>query len=74
MRELGTAERIAARCRVHPETLRRLYREGRVPGYKFGRVLRFDLDEVCDALRTTPGSATTRAHFEPDFDALDRGE
>jgi hypothetical protein len=26
----------AAQCNVHPETLRRLYTQGKVPAYKFG--------------------------------------
>lgn len=36
---------------VHPETLRRLHRSGRIPGYKVGRYLRFDPDEVREALK-----------------------
>ena len=56
---------------VHAETLRRLYRAGRIPGYKVGRYLRFDPDEVREALRSTPNTATAGAAVEPDFDALD---
>jgi excisionase family DNA binding protein len=67
-RELGSTEETAAAAHIHPETLRRLWRDGRIPGYQFGRVLRFDLDEVCAALRAT--SAPTAARIEPDFEAL----
>jgi len=55
---------------VHPETLRRLYRAGRIPGYKVGRYLRFDLDEVREALRSTPNDAPA-PQVGPDFSALD---
>jgi excisionase family DNA binding protein len=59
---------------VHAETLRRLYRAGRIPGYKIGRFLRFDVEEIREALRTsTAGGAPTISGVAvgPDFDALD---
>jgi excisionase family DNA binding protein len=54
---------------VHPETLRRLYRAGRIPGYKVGRYLRFDPEEIREALRSVPVRAA-RSVVEPDFDAI----
>jgi excisionase family DNA binding protein len=51
-RSLTSAVDTAAELDVHPETLRRLRRSGRIPGYLIGRYLRFDLDEVREALRT----------------------
>jgi excisionase family DNA binding protein len=70
-RELASTDETAAAAHVHPETLRRLWREGRVPAYQFGRVLRFDLDEVCEALRTTSTSPPLRrTRPTPDFEAL----
>jgi excisionase family DNA binding protein len=68
-RQFLSAEAIAPLYDAHPETFRRLYRAGRIPGYKVGRYLRFDPDEVADALRSTPGRAAVAA--TPDFDALD---
>jgi excisionase family DNA binding protein len=55
-----------------PETMRRLYRAGKIPGYKVGRLLRFDPDEVREALRSQPAADAPRTtdRVEPDFDAL----
>lgn len=58
---------------VTAETIRRLHRSGRIPGYRVGRKLRFDLTEVREALRvasTTPAPPTP-APAGPNFDALD---
>jgi excisionase family DNA binding protein len=67
---LSSTVDTAAEFDVHPETLRRLRRSGRIRGYMVGRVLRFDIDEVRDALRTPTGTPS-RPHAEPNFDALD---
>ena len=56
-RALTSTVHTAEEVDVHPETLRRLYRDGRIPGYKVGRLLRFDVDEVRDALRGSTGAA-----------------
>lgn len=70
--ELVSAVEISKRYDVHPETLRRLYRSGRVPAYKVGRMLRFDESEVREALRSTPSAAKrSTVRTEPDFDAID---
>lgn len=50
-RSLLSPTEIGAALAVHPETIRRLNRAGRIPGYRVGRYLRFDLDEVREALR-----------------------
>ena len=42
---------------VHPETLPSLVRAGKTPGYRVGHSLRFDPDEVREALRSTPAGA-----------------
>jgi excisionase family DNA binding protein len=68
------ADALGAELGIHPETVRRLYREGRIPAYRVGRGLRFDVAEVRDAFRTSapsPDEATTGTTREPDFDALD---
>jgi excisionase family DNA binding protein len=47
----STAEETAAHFNVHPETIKRYYRRGVIPGYRFGpTLLRFDIDEVRKAL------------------------
>ena len=70
-RALGTTTETAAAVGIHPETLRRLYRAGIVPGYRTRRLLRFDLDEMLAALRSPASTPAGRATVEPDFDALD---
>lgn len=41
MRELYTASELAKRLSVHPETIRRLGREGKLERVKVGRSVRF---------------------------------
>ncbi len=47
---LMTTEQIAELVQVHPTTLRDWSREGRIRHFRFGRVLRFRLDEVLEDL------------------------
>lgn len=50
--EMLTLKELGARLRVHPDTLRGMYRRGKIPGLKLGhRTLRFDFGEVVEALR-----------------------
>jgi len=47
--ESFTVEEVAAALKLHPYTVRRLCREGKVPCFKFGGQWRFDrkgLDEL----------------------------
>jgi excisionase family DNA binding protein len=44
---------MAAYLGIHPESLRRAYRAGRVRAYKIGRTLRFDPLEVRADLRAS---------------------
>jgi excisionase family DNA binding protein len=48
---LLTAEQMAAQLNVHPETIYRRARMGELPCFRLGPVLRFDLEEVKDAMR-----------------------
>jgi len=41
-----TAEEIAKYLRVHPYTVKRLARAGKVPGFKIGEQWRFDKEEI----------------------------
>jgi excisionase family DNA binding protein len=65
-----TEDTAAALGDVHPETVRRLWREGTIPGYKVGRLLKFDVDEVRLALRAAPRPSTRAVAATPDFDAI----
>ena len=47
----ATTADVAARFGVTPQTVRSLALAGRIPHYRLGARLRFDLDEVEDALR-----------------------
>jgi excisionase family DNA binding protein len=67
-RALSSTNDTAEEIGVNVETIRRLHRAGIITGYRAGRVLRFDLDEVRAALRTT--TTTSPARVEPDFEAL----
>jgi len=50
--QLITIDELAERLRIHPDTLRGLYRRGVIPGIKLGyRTLRFDYASVLGALR-----------------------
>lgn len=44
--EYYTIEEVAKALRLHPYTVRRLCREGKVPGFKFGGQWRFRKDEI----------------------------
>jgi len=41
-----TAEEIASYLRVHPYTVKRLARAGKIPGFKVGGQWRFDVKEI----------------------------
>lgn len=70
---ISTSDAAELLGNMHPETIRRLYRAGRIPGYRVGRYLRFDPDEVREALRSEPSTAVAGSvSATPDFDALDR--
>jgi excisionase family DNA binding protein len=62
-----TTAQAAELLQVHPESLRKMVREGRVPNHRFpeGRALRFMRDELLDWLASQPGgeqsSSTSRA-------------
>lgn len=47
----ATASEVAERFRVCAETVRRWARSGRVPAFRAGTLLRFDINEVEHALR-----------------------
>lgn len=44
--QLATVEVGGERTGLHPRTLRRAISAGELTGYKFGRALRIDLDEL----------------------------
>ena len=44
--ETYTVEEIAKALKLHPYTIRRLSREGKIPAFKFGGQWRFKMDQV----------------------------
>ncbi len=44
--EYYTVEEVAATLKLHPYTIRRLCREGKIPCFKFGGQWRFRKDEI----------------------------
>lgn len=46
-----SAREVGTRFSLHPETVRRWARAGRIPCFRAGRAWRFDLNEVEEALR-----------------------
>lgn len=48
---LVDAETIAAQYGLRPSYVYKLAREGRMPSYKIGRLVRFDVGEVEDCFR-----------------------
>lgn len=41
-----TVEEVAKALKLHPYTIRRLSREGKIPAFKFGGQWRYDLDKI----------------------------
>lgn len=50
--ELLSAQEVAQLLRLDPYTIRRMAREGQLPGYKVGKSYRFDRQRVADWLET----------------------
>lgn len=53
-RRLASVPAAAAYVPCSPKTLRRRIADGTVPAYRFGRLLRVDLNELDAALRKIP--------------------
>lgn len=47
----ATADEVAARFRVTPQSVRVWARQGKIPAFRLGTQYRFDLDAVEEALR-----------------------
>ena len=45
-KELFTAEELAEKLRIHPHTVRRLARAGKLPGFKIGGQWRFEQKQM----------------------------
>lgn len=45
-KDILTAEEVAKYFRVHPYTVKRLAREGKLPGFKIGGQWRFNLEKI----------------------------
>jgi hypothetical protein len=69
-RVLRSADELGPLVDIHPESLRRMARQGRIPSVSIGRALRFDLEEVVAACRNE-SHQSTRVAATPNFDALE---
>ena len=49
--ETYTIEEVAESLRLHPYTVRRLCREGKIPCFKFGGQWRFDRKDIVAMIR-----------------------
>ena len=59
------SDQAAAILRIHPKTLQRLARHGRVTGYRVGKLWRFhasDLEGRHDSFSSTPDSDTAQRY------------
>lgn len=60
--ELLTAEELARRLRVSPETVRAWARRGYIPALRLSpKVIRYNAEAVLAALSTTPAKGVARA-------------
>ena len=46
-----TLKEVAQRLKLHPNTLRRYGKEGKLPAMKFGRVWRIEEEDIKDFMR-----------------------
>jgi excisionase family DNA binding protein len=60
---LLSPDELAVRYQVTGKTIRRWWHEGRIPAaVAVGRTLRFDPEEVAEALRSDANSASAKKH------------
>ena len=52
-KDVLTAEEVAKYLRIHPYTVRRLVRKGKIPGFKVGGQWRFRKDKIDSWSKTT---------------------
>lgn len=55
-RRLVSLDKAAAYVDLSPWTMRRRIADGVIPGYRFGRSIRVDLNEVDAAMRRVPSA------------------
>ena len=48
--ETDTVEEVAQALKLHPYTIRRLSREGKIPAFKFGGQWRFKKEDISDLI------------------------
>ena len=60
--DFATFRQVANRLQVHVSTLRRLWREGRLPGYRLGHhTIRLKFEEVLSSFQGNQTPATPEA-------------
>lgn len=60
-RRLTSIQTAATYADVNPRTIRRRIADGTITGYRFGRLIRVDLDELDGALRIVPAAGPDAA-------------
>ena len=66
MERLLTAEELAEKLQVQPDTVRAWTRNGLIPAVQLtGKVIRYDAEEVCRAVRSRPGHVPAGDETKP---------
>ena len=73
-RRILTVSELAEHLNVHRITIYRLLKNGNLPGFKIGRVWRFDLDEIGEWMSSGKSvEAANRVGLDGHFDAKSDG-
>jgi hypothetical protein len=72
VRVLLDANELGAAVGLHPETVRRMHREGRIPGLRVGRTVKYELGAVLETFRRVDQErvTATMSLAAPDFEAI----
>jgi len=62
---IKTVDQIADQLRVHRITIYRLLKSGKIPGFKIGRVWRFDTEQVRQWLAQAEGNSSRYGKKHP---------
>jgi len=58
--ELGSVESAANFLDVHPRTIRRMIRDGKLPAYRVGRLIKVDMRDVYAIAQPVPPESVGR--------------
>jgi excisionase family DNA binding protein len=69
-----TVSELAEHLNVHRITIYRLLKSGSLPGFKIGRVWRFDLDEIGNWMASSKSTEAMRAAIDGQTDGRSDGK